>query len=1000
MLLRNGLFASVSHASLLLAGGSMMLAAPVNAQVADAPSQGASAGQPVPPASSTSVSPTSASPSAGATSDGQAEAENPAPDIVVTGFRQSVASAINAKRAASGVVDVIKAEDIAQFPDNNLADSIQRVPGVSITRVGGEGRNISVRGLGPGFTRVRINGMEAQATSGASDTSGGVNTGRGFDFNVFASELFNSITVRKTQDAQTDEGSLGATVDLQSAHPFDFKGTTATISGEGQYNDLRGRVDPRLVGLFSTTFADGKIGVLVSGAYSEAHRYEEGYGFGGGADSVATNGGFCAPVGVTPVNPPLSAATGTTATACSTGVPREAGTASNVAAYNTASGANVHNPRLPRYGRLDYYQRRLGLTGSVQFQPTDKTLITFDALYSDFKEDREEQFLDGFSFSRALSNNGKPQTSVLDAVVSPTGDLTYGLFNNVDTRAENRLTKLETEFSQYTLNFKQDATDWLRFDGLVGMSTSKFKNPFDVTVTNDRVNTQGYSFDFRDDSRQPILNYGYDVNDPNAYSFNSGVSEIRARKFYVTNKYKTAQLNTEIDAAPGFTLRFGGEYKRFSFDSTRYMRNTSDLTVPALPAGTTLADLSKSVSDFGSGLNLQGATPTSWSVPDVSKYVDLFDVYSGSGLFVLGSVDNASARGSVRGVVEETQSYYGQVNFNSDVLSFPIRGNAGVRWVSTVQRSRGYQVLAGAPVEVEARNQYSRWLPSLNLTAELQKNLLLRFGASKVIARPELGNLTPGGNILLTGDRSLTLGNPTLAPVEASTLDLSAEWYFAPASLFALGFFHKNISTYVQSLQRQVPFNQLGLPESLLTGTLTAPTDLFRVSQPVNTPGGPLNGVEANFQSTLPLHFLPAVLDHFGILANYTHVTSKITYFLNATATATLDTDLTGLSKDAANGTLYFDDGKLSLRGSVAYRSGYLTSVPGTNTGNDVNGTKSFMTVDASASYNVNSHLKLKLEGQNLTDEFLDQYQDSVRLSPNSYTHTGRQINAGFLYKF
>ena len=129
---------------------------------------------------------------------------------------------------------------IAEFPDNNLAESIQRVPGVAIARDAGEGRTITVRGLGPQFTRVRINGMEAQSTTSATDSSGGANRGRGFDFNVFASELFNSITVRKTQQAEISEGSLGATVDLATSHPFDYKDkTTVAVSAQGSYNDLR-----------------------------------------------------------------------------------------------------------------------------------------------------------------------------------------------------------------------------------------------------------------------------------------------------------------------------------------------------------------------------------------------------------------------------------------------------------------------------------------------------------------------------------------------------------------------------------------------------------------------------------------------------------------------------------------------------------------------------------------------------------------------------------------
>ena len=142
------------------------------------------------------------------------------------------------------------------------------------------------------------------------------------------------------------------------------------------------------------------------------------------------------------------------------------------------------------------------------------------------------------------------------------------------------------------------------------------------------------------------------------------------------------------------------------------------------------------------------------------------------------------------------------------------------------------------------------------------------------------------------------------------------------------------------------------------------------------------------------------MFDHFGVLANYTHVTSKINYLLDSSGLNSVNADLTGLSKNAANATLYYDNGKLSVRGSVAYRSGFLDGVPGGNTGNDVSGTHSITTVDASLTYKVNTHLSLKLEGLNLTDTFIDQYQDSIRNSSLDYEHTGREINFGFQYKF
>ena len=148
---------------------------------------------------------------------GQADAQQvgQSEEIVVAGYRGSLERALNQKRNEVIASDAILAEDIGKFPDLNLSESIQRIPGVALARDGGEGKNISVRGLGPQFTRVRINGMEALGTTGSTDANGGINRARNFDFNIFAADLFNAIVVQKTADAATEEGSLGATVDLR-----------------------------------------------------------------------------------------------------------------------------------------------------------------------------------------------------------------------------------------------------------------------------------------------------------------------------------------------------------------------------------------------------------------------------------------------------------------------------------------------------------------------------------------------------------------------------------------------------------------------------------------------------------------------------------------------------------------------------------------------------------------------------------------------------------------
>ncbi|MGE8251001.1 MAG: TonB-dependent receptor plug domain-containing protein, partial [Stenotrophomonas bentonitica] len=227
-------------------------------------------------------------------------------------YRESLQQSLDEKRYSVEQVDAIYAEDIGKFPDLNLAESMQRIAGVSIDREGGEGQQISVRGLGSDFTRVRINGLEALSTAGSGTT--GVNRSRGFDFNTFASELFSRVKINKTQSAQTDEGSLGATVDLRGSRPFDFEGFQASLGGQYGFNELSRNKDPRISGLISNTWADGRVGALMSVAYSKRTIFEEGYNpvrwehgnYRNSNQSTAANHGtygFCSPAGYDPQTP-------------------------------------------------------------------------------------------------------------------------------------------------------------------------------------------------------------------------------------------------------------------------------------------------------------------------------------------------------------------------------------------------------------------------------------------------------------------------------------------------------------------------------------------------------------------------------------------------------------------------------------------------------------------------------------------------------------------------
>jgi len=943
-------------------------------------------------------------------------------EVVVTGFRASLSAGLDAKRRDANVVDVIVAEDIADFPDLNLAEAIQRVPGVAIDRDAGEGRSITVRGLGSDFTRTRINGMEAQATAGGTDSSGGANRGRGFDFNVFASELFNSITVRKTAAAETEEGSLGATVDLQATRPFSYRGFTTAASLQGGYNDLSENWNPRAAFLISDTFgANDEFGALVSLAWSERNILEEGFSSVRWAPAFGTgsSGGFCSPLGVAPQNPGNSGANGSSAANCSTGNPRPANTPDNVAAYDTANQNDVFIPRLPRYGRLTHEQERLGVTGAFQWRPADSTLFSLDILYSKLDATRQEDFLESLSFSRNAAAGGQTQIHVLDAVVE-NGMLVYGLFDNVDVRSESRFDELSTEFLQISLTAEHDFSDRLRGRYYYGRADSNHNNPIQTTVTLDAQNTDGFSWDFRGNPDAPVISYGFDVTDPASWEWRqSGTStprsEIRIRPNGVDTLFESAQADIEYDARDWLTLKTGINWK--TYDSRSYeFRRTDETVVPALPGGTTVADISNLLTGFGVGL-IPGGTDSSWLRPDLNAIASLFNIYCNcdtgvaGGNFTLGSITVGNARGGNRYVREEDLAAYIQADFDTDLMGMPFRGNVGVRQVSTDLYAEGYSSTGGGTL-VSGENSYQDTLPSLNLVFEPVDDLLVRFGAAKVMARPQINNSLSGANYLVpttslnaTGPNfTATIGNVKLEPFRATTYDLSVEWYFAEDSLLSFAYFYKDIDTYIQVLRQNLPYSDLTAlnPSAFDPGFCTgvcSPSTIFALTTAVNTEGGPLKGFEISYQQ--PFRFLPGALSNLGVQLNYTHVESEIDYCNGVTCATFITADLINLSPQSWNATLYYEDDKFSARVSGSARDGYIQNVPGRN-GNNTEGKMETFNVDAAASYQLTDQVQLTFEAINLTDEFNHQFvgDGADRQSTSVYHHTGRQYFFGARYRF
>lgn len=867
-------------------------------------------------------------------SDENAEGEAVLEEVIVTGFRRSLVAAMNVSRNSSSSVSAIVAEDISDFPDLNVAEALQRLPGVAIRREAGEGRNITVRGLGPDFNLTRVNGMEGLGTSGGTDSSGGANRSRQFDFNIFASELFNTIVVRKTAEAWFDEGAIGAVIDLRTARPFDYDGLTAVASAQVLYNDLSEEINPRISGMISNTW--GSFGAMLAVAYTERDILEEG------ASTVRWQ-----------TNDFVS---------CSACASDE-----EFARVNDA-----YHPRIPRYGRLVHNQKRTGVNFALQWQPSEDTDIVFEGLVGRLDATRDEQFLE------ALIRNNEDEMDVVAYEIDGNNNLISGTFDNAFIRIENRHDDLDTKFQQYTLQGEHWFNDAWKLSGLIGTSESDFDNPVQTTIIFDNV-VDGYRYDYSGKMNVPAFDYGFDVNDPAQYLY----TEFRDRPNDVFNGFDSAKLDLQWKVGKDWWLQTGLAWKSYEFSVNEARRDDQvrDILGDSVPVTDDLAIL---LTGFGSGMSMPAGNDTSWVIPDIGPAAALVDLYN---------LPANPRTGDIRSVEEDDTAAYLQANWDTDIGDMVFRGNAGLRYYETDLKSTG--ILSGETVT--ANNKYSDTLPSLNLALEPTDDIILRAAYAKVISRPTLGSLTPGGSIGTFGDPTLSFGNPKLDPFQADAFDLAFEWYFADAAVLSIAAFWKDIDSFTARItQDNVPFGELGLPCDVLDGSpIEGECDtLFTVTRNVNGNGGDLDGFEIAFQT--PFSFNPdSLLNNFGVVANYTSVDSKVDYSAPGSDTPNYG-PLVGLSEESWNFTVYFENETFSARLATNYRSDYLIRFPD-------RAVMESTYLDFASAWNINDSWQLTFEVVNITDEFFDQRHlvgDAEYALPYVYHHTGRNFFVGARWKY
>jgi TonB-dependent receptor len=417
-------------------------------------------------------------------------------------------------------------------------------------------------------------------------------------------------------------------------------------------------------------------------------------------------------------------------------------------------------------------------------------------------------------------------------------------------------------------------------------------------------------------------------------------------------------------------------------------------------AGVTINQYSDFVTKFGRNMDLPSGTPTTWVVPSIDKLLGLIDFecdcVNAFGDFRVAAVNNL---GENRSAEEQSTGAYIQADFDTDLAGARFRANVGVRYVETELVSSGFTNEGSGFVPKTVTHSYDDTLPSINVSLEPTDGLIIRAAYSKVIARPTLPALTPGGTLDFSPPTfSINSGNPFLDPIRSTNYDLSVEWYPYDEALIAVAFFAKDIDSFIQRLRTLMPYNQTGFPDSLLPAGISN-TELFDVTTFLNTPGGELTGFEVTAQT--PFTFLPGFWSNFGGQLSYTDIDSRVAYVLNTNlnvVTPYIYNSIIGQSPRSVAATLYYEDGPFQARVSGVYRDEYLTLVPAAS-GNDVEGKADTLNIDFSMSYEISDNFSVSFEAINLTDQYDERWINSVRKNSNNYEHTGREFVFGLRYK-
>ncbi|MCY1647003.1 TonB-dependent receptor [Caulobacter sp. SL161] len=737
-------------------------------------------------------------------------------EVIITGIRASLERSIEIKRTNSGVVDAISAEDMGKFPDTNLAESLQRITGVSIDRTNGEGSQVTVRGFGGGFNLVTLNGRTMPtanvATVGgdqSSDTAGG--TSRSFDFSNLASEGVTTLEVYKTGRAAVPSGGIGAAINVKTRRPLDGKpGLTGSVGVKAVYDqsmdkkvdDGGSKITPEFSGLLNWADDSDTFGVALFGAYQK--RDFTSRSVTSNDWNIRTYSDF-----INPAN----------------GFVRNSG-ATQITNAPSSGSTLVAIPNDSRYHFSQGERERINGQLTAQYRPTENLTITADALYAVNKSfERRNDSTNWFNrpFDRVtFDNNPVVATAVLlQETLSGTKDMGF----------EQQYRSNEDTLESYGLSADWDLSDRLRvkLDGHISKADSgphSRNGTSSTTVSIGAPIVSAHSVDYS--GKVPVQSIT--INDAAPRGNGNGALDAGDLGSQVARTWTNSQRHEvkEIRADVTYDLDDNGSRLDFGLDyRTSKMVQESRSTQQDL--GSWGISNPRDVQQFAPGLVKAFCMACQFNEFDlkqsgaglVSFRADAIDLYNAmSQAYVArGNPVSVTGQGNNR-VDEDILAGYAQVTWKSELGGMPATLVTGVRYEQTkvtstslvrtpsaivwtadndfsLQTSATYQPLAG-------KGKYNNLLPALDFSVDLRDDVVGRFSFSRTIARPDYGNLfaaqsagTPNRPVANGAIPLGSSGNPDLEPLISDNFDVSLEWYYKPSSYITAGFFEKRVNNFV-----------------------------------------------------------------------------------------------------------------------------------------------------------------------------------------------------------